>query len=184
MPGGRPSALTLEKQEALLQAIRSGASDKRAAFYAGIHVDTVRQWRRKGEAALAKPARERGATERKYGEFVTQLERALNETSVLMAQVLTANARLGVQHRRQDGSMHEPNIDDRRLAVDVAKFWTTHRERDTYHTRHEVVTDTEQVPEGFDVLERFRVLAKANPEDDEPAEQQAVILALPAAPPA
>ena len=51
MPGGRPDALTPEKQERLCTAIRAGNYYQAACNYAGVHYASFRRWMAKGKKA-------------------------------------------------------------------------------------------------------------------------------------
>jgi hypothetical protein len=51
MKTGRPSKLTPETTERLLQALRIGSSYEAACAYAGIDYSTFRKWMQKGERA-------------------------------------------------------------------------------------------------------------------------------------
>lgn len=50
---GRPSKLTPETQQRIVQAIEVGATYELAAQYGGVHYDTFRRWMEQGGAAKA-----------------------------------------------------------------------------------------------------------------------------------
>lgn len=162
MVRGAPTALNAARQQTIIDAIRNGATEKRASAFAGVHLDTIRQWRRKGEIALSKPARERGQTERKYADFVTALDKALAETAVMMQSVITGIAARGLT---RDGV--EPSVEQQRISGQMATWWLSHRERDDYTTRSEI-TGRDGAPlelSSTEALNLFRDLAKAYPVD-------------------
>jgi hypothetical protein len=168
MATGATTALNTERQATILNAIRQGATEKRAASFGGVHLDTIRQWRRKGDLALAKKAGQRTPTERKYADFVTALDKALSETAVMMQSVVTGIASLGL---RQEGQA-PPSIEQQRVSGQMATWWLSHRERDDYTTRAEITgRDGESVGlSSAEALAMFREIAKANPlpiDDDE-----------------
>lgn len=47
MPGGRPSKLTDERAERILDALRAGNYLETAARYAGVSYDTLNEWRKR-----------------------------------------------------------------------------------------------------------------------------------------
>ena len=164
MAVGAPMALNAARQKTILDAIRSGATDKRAAQYAGISFETVKQWRRKGDTALLKKANQRSPSERKYVEFVTQLDIALADTAVMMQSVVTSIASYGLQQ-------NSPSVEQQRISLTAATWWLSHRERDDYTTRQEV-TGKDGAPlelSASEALGIFRQIASANPisEDDD-----------------
>jgi hypothetical protein len=169
MTAGAPTSLNNERQAAILNAIRIGATEKRAAAFAGVHLDTIRQWRRKGESALTKKAGTRSPTERKYAEFVTLFDKALAETAVMMQSVISQTAQRGLQHDNQP----LPSIEQQRLSLQAAMWWLAHRERDDYTTRQEITgKDGDSfVMSASEALATFRELANAYPttndDDDE-----------------
>lgn len=67
---GRPSKLTPEVQQRLLQAIASGNTRKDAALYAGISVGTLEDWIGRGRGGGRRPAHP------PYVAFVDALEKA------------------------------------------------------------------------------------------------------------
>ena len=172
MAGGAPTALNSSRQETILNAIRLGCTERRASSFGGVSHETIKQWRRKGEAALQKPAGKRSPTERKYAEFVTLFDKALSECSVRMQQTIftLATPNLTDQPMRDvDGSIvrdarGNPVIipaasnEEKSLALRAAMFWLSNREREDYTTRAEV-TGAEGTPLGVsagDVLSIFR----------------------------
>ena len=169
MATGAPTALNAARQQAIIDAIRTGATQKRASAFAGVHLDTIAQWRRKGEAALLKPARNRGETERKYAEFVIALDKALAETAVMMQSVVTQVASRGLPSPETP----IPTVEQQRVSLQAATWWLSHRERDDYTTRSEVTGKDGASLElsASEALSIFRDLAKTYPtevvDDDE-----------------
>lgn len=127
---GRPDQLNEAKVKVMLDAVRSGSPLHTATAAAGISDETLRRWRRKGEAAQAVPPGRRNPTERRFAEFCGVLDQALAECTVRMQQIVYATA---------------TQNEDRALAFRAATWYLTHRERDDYTTRHELVgKDDEQ----------------------------------------
>lgn len=77
---GRPTKLTPERAEAILKAIRLGASKEAAAQAAGIAYDTLNNWRLRGEAG--------GSGAAKYVQFFEALEVAQAKANVRAAKAL------------------------------------------------------------------------------------------------
>ncbi len=157
---GAQTALNAARQTAIIDAIRTGATEKRASAFAGVSLDAIRQWRRKGEAALLKKPRERGETERKYADFVIALDRALAETAVMMQSVVTSVANRGLTNNGE-----VPSVEQQRVSLTAATWWLSHRERDDYTVRSEV-TGKDGAPielSASEALSIFRDLAKAYP---------------------
>lgn len=160
---GAPTALNSERQATILTAIRNGSTEKRASAFGGVSLDTIKQWRRKGDAALAKKSTNRSPTERKYADFVTALNKALAETAVMMQTVVAQIA--------ARGTGAEVSVEQQRISLTAATWWLSHRERDDYTTRSEV-TGKDGAPlelSAGDALAIFRDLAKTYPvtiEDD------------------
>lgn len=152
MPGGRAPALNAERQRVILDAIRTGATEARAASYGGVHLDTVRAWRRRGEAALQLRAGLRNPSQRLYAEFVTSLDRALAETAVRMQGIVMDIALRGRRTIEQVDELddegratgrtverrYDPTPEQQRISLQAATWWLSHRERADYSTRAEV----------------------------------------------
>jgi hypothetical protein len=133
MPGGRPLGLTVARRDALLDAIRTGATERRSAAFAGISLETVRAWRRKGEAAADIPAGKRSQSQRLYFEFVLSLDEALATTAIRMQTIVTQIAFNG-----QARAGATVTIEQQRLSLQAATWWLSHRERQDYTLRTEV----------------------------------------------
>jgi hypothetical protein len=133
-PAGRPDQLNEAKAQVIFDAVRAGSTLDTAAAWAGVTGETLRRWRRKGEAAQAVPPGHRNPTERKYAAFCGVLDQALAECAVRAQAVLFEAIKLG-----EPTPSHAPTIEERRLAVQTAQWWLTHRQRDDYTTRQEVV---------------------------------------------
>lgn len=71
-PGGRPTKLTPELQDRIVQAIRAGAYIETAAAYAGVSKDTLYQWLKRG-------ARSKSGI---YRQFSDAVEKALAEAEM------------------------------------------------------------------------------------------------------
>lgn len=82
---GRPSALTPEVQESVVQAIRLGATRELAAGYAGVHVGTLYAWLKKG----------REAKSGRYHEFAEAVKGAEGRGCVELLARIHAAAREG-----------------------------------------------------------------------------------------
>lgn len=77
---GRPSKLTPQVQERLLHAVRLGLDKTLCCKYAGISVESLRQWQLRGERGHAKDA--------PYVEFLAAFTRAEAETAARWAAVI------------------------------------------------------------------------------------------------
>jgi hypothetical protein len=163
---GRPTALNDALQETIINAIRQGINEKKAASFAGVSIESIRTWRRKGDAALAKKSNERSPTERKYANFAVAIDRALVECSVMMQSVVTGIASYGARQAGQP----IPSVEQQRISLTAATWWLSHRERDEYTTRSEI-TGKDGAPldlSAADALAIFRELAASyTPEEAE-----------------
>jgi hypothetical protein len=125
-----------------------------AAAAAGVSEETLRRWRRKGEAALAVPPGRRSPTERRYAASCGAFDQALAETAVRMQEVVFATA---------------TQTKDRVLAFRAATWYLVHRERDDYTTR-QVVTTEDDDPLDMSATGAFAALvtiANAHPLDED-----------------
>lgn len=110
MPGGRPSKIDAvvrtrddgTKQtagEAFIERIALGLPHDQAASSADVDRRTILNWRTKGSAALARQARGEKVTaaERRYAEFVRNLERAEADAETSRLGVIERAARGGTE---------------------------------------------------------------------------------------
>ena len=152
---GRPDHLTDANAKVILDAVRTGSTMDTAAAWAGVTGETLRRWRRRGEAAQAIPAGRRNPTDRKYANFCWALDQALAEAAVRMQEVVYTVA---------------TQTDDLALALRAATWYLVHRERETYTTRSEVASATYGPPSEMsapEALAIFRKLAADNPLSDD-----------------
>ncbi|NMG09784.1 hypothetical protein [Brasilonema sp. UFV-L1] len=83
---GRPSKLTEETKQKLLQAIKAGVGIENACYYAGVSHKTVREWVRRGEGTHERP------TSNEFAEFAEELNRAVVAAEItLSARIMTAS---------------------------------------------------------------------------------------------
>lgn len=79
---GRPSKLTAERQERIVQALRAGAPIGVAASRGGIHPSTYHEWDARGRAALERADHDPDrldTVDRPYAEFSETVTRARHE---------------------------------------------------------------------------------------------------------
>ena len=123
---GHPSVFDAQRSDILLNAIRIGTPYQLACDFAGIHRDTLRKWRRRGEQALLIPSGRRGPTDRKFAEFVGALDKALAESGVRAQQTIHTLMTLDVKNTTPE---------QQRVAMSAAQFHLTHRLADYYTTK-------------------------------------------------
>lgn len=115
-----------ERIETLINAIRLGNPLKTACNFAGLSDETVRVWRRKGEAALELPQGRRNPTQRKYADFVGRLDKSLAEAN------FRAQATI---HALMTQDVRSVTPEQQRIALQAAQFFLTHRDNANYTTR-------------------------------------------------
>lgn len=131
---GNTTLLTKVNADKLIEAVTTGVPLDLAADYCGIHRDTIRKWRRRGEKAIEMNARMRSPTERRYADFATRLGKAMSETSVL-AQATMKRLIIGPRVRSPEtgeivaGEMSDTQL---RIQADLIKFYLGRRERKHY----------------------------------------------------
>ena len=113
---GNTTLLTQANADKLIQTVSSGVPLDVATAFCGIHRETVRRWRRRGESAREINAGRRTPTERRYAAFATALDTAMASMTV------RAQATVGLVMTESD----------RRLALDAAKFYLSRRDRKNY----------------------------------------------------
>jgi hypothetical protein len=127
---GAPTRLTDDTQRTLLDCLRLGNPFKTAAMFAGVDVDTINQWRRKGLTALRKAASERSANERRYANFVGALERAMTEASVRAQTQIYSIMTIPLV---ENGLRASP--EQQRVILRAAEFHLSHRDPENYSTQ-------------------------------------------------
>ena len=117
--------LTAEREKALLDAVRTGAPLTTCAAFAGITREALRKWRRRGERAMELAPGRRSPTERRYADFVGELDRALSE------------AAMRAQATVRQLMVLPPDADaaTKRVALEASKFHLTHRNAADYSTQ-------------------------------------------------
>lgn len=132
---GNPGLLTNALADKLMQTVVTGVPLDVAIAYVGIHRETLRKWRRRGEKALELTASRRSPTERRYADFVTRLDTAMAETSVL-AQATLRRLMMGPRPLvdRETGEQTPVPMSDaeKRIQADMVKFYLGRRERKWY----------------------------------------------------
>jgi hypothetical protein len=114
--GGNTALLTTALADRLVSVVSTGVPLDVAIAYVGIHRETLRRWRKRGDRALELGAGRRSPTERRYADFVQRLDVAVSQMTV------RAQATVGL-------IMSDT---DKRLALDAAKFYLSRRERKHY----------------------------------------------------
>lgn len=96
---GRPTKLTPETQERIIQAIRLGATYELAANYGGVHYDTMNRWRLRGQKELDRIQRSKRhkmrESERPFVEFYEALKKAEGDAAVTWLARIEQAAREG-----------------------------------------------------------------------------------------
>jgi hypothetical protein len=120
--GGAVALLTLAVANRLINTVAAGTPLDVAIAYCGIHRETLRRWRRRGDQALEIPVTMRSQTERRYADFVKRLDATMAETTVL-AQATLKKLIIGT------ASMTDT---EKRIQADMIKFYLSRRERKYY----------------------------------------------------
>ena len=132
--GGNPGLLTAALADRLIGVIVTGVPLEVALAYCGVHRETLRKWRRRGDKALELSSTMRSPTERRYADFVQRLDAAMAETTVLAQAGLRM---MMTPPRELDPATGElravPESDtDKRLRLEAIKFYLSRRERKHY----------------------------------------------------
>jgi hypothetical protein len=123
---GRPTKFDAERSDVILDAIRVGSPLGTACKFAGIHRDTLRQWRLSGErASLVRPGK-RTPTEQKFAHFSDLLDRALAQAAVQAQRTI---------HTLMTQDLDGATPEQQRIAMSAAQFYLTHRLSEHYNTR-------------------------------------------------
>lgn len=121
---GRPPKLTPELTQKIIEAMRAGCYLETAAAYAGVHVDTLRDWLRKGAAGKSKAHKEFSlALEKAEGDAELQSLATIREiggrgTTIKITKTVT----------RPDKSV-EVTVEERPLREWTAAAWYLERRR-------------------------------------------------------
>ncbi|HEY5304561.1 MAG TPA: hypothetical protein VIJ86_10950 [Acidimicrobiales bacterium] len=131
---GNPGLLTAELADRLIETVAKGVPLDVALSYTGIHRETLRRWRRKGDRALEVSASVRSPTQRKYAAFVLQLDTAMAKVTVTAQETL---GRLIEGPRELDpvtGVLRPAPMTDTELRIqaDLLKFYLSRRVRAHY----------------------------------------------------
>lgn len=132
---GNPGLLTNALADRLIQIVVTGVPLDVATAYVGIHRETLRQWRRRGEKALEINASRRSPTERRYADFVTKLDAAVSETTVLAQATLRrliVGPRPTVDKETGESTPTPMSDTEKRIQADMVKFYLKARERKHY----------------------------------------------------
>jgi hypothetical protein len=133
--GGNSGLLTTTLADRLIGVVETGVPLDVAIAYVGVHRETLRKWRRRGDRALEISASRRSPTERRYADFVQRLDAAMAETSVL-AQATLRRLIMGPRpliDRETGERTPVPMSDtDKRIQADLVKFYLSRRERRHY----------------------------------------------------
>lgn len=133
--GGNSGLLTATLSKRLVEVVVTGVPLDVAIAYVGVHRETLRRWRRRGDIALEISASRRSPTERRYADFVERLDAAMAATTVL-AQATLKQLIVGpppiINHETGD-SLPAPMTDtEKRIQADMIKFYLGRRERKHY----------------------------------------------------
>ena len=129
--GGRPTSLTKEIQDRIVANRVLGISWDRCARLAGVAPGSVKNWRARGEAALAKNPSTRNALDNKCIEFLTAIDVAEDEWVRRCETVLAFSMDPGSSAEKWNAAP----IEKQRLAVETSKFKLTHQLSDEYSTK-------------------------------------------------
>jgi hypothetical protein len=159
---GAPSVLSKELQDEFLNNRSLGLSFERSAKLCGISVTSVKNWRAIGEAAFSKPVGKRSAHEQKCVTFVTALSRVDDEWLRRCEVVLNFAMTPG----QNATTWANASIEERRLAVETARWKAQHQAPGDYSTRTEI-TGAEGGPVDVDVtgMDVFDIMLKARTVD-------------------
>lgn len=91
MPGGRPTKLNDETQNAILKAIRKGAYVETAAAHAGIEKNTLYDWMKRGrrERQRINNGETPNPKETPFAKFSTAIEKEFGEAELRDLDVIT-----------------------------------------------------------------------------------------------
>ncbi len=157
MPAGRPTALNDEVARTLLNALRLGNPFVTACQFAGIDDSTLRRWRQKGDEALRLSPGKRSPSQRKYAEFRTAIDKAIVEANVRAQQTI---------HTVMTQPLQNATSEEKRIIVDAAKFYLTHRDPSHYSTQQRTeLTGKDGEAVEISAAEVWNVLQKARAVD-------------------
>ena len=128
---GRKPLLTKEVEDEYFKALRLGLSQERSAKWAGVAVNTIKNWLKRGEAACSIAASKRTPFEQKCLEFLRAHDQVESEWLFRSEMVFNLAQAPGENNR----SWAEASIEERRLAFEAAKFKATHQAPDEYSTK-------------------------------------------------
>jgi hypothetical protein len=136
--GGNTGLLTVALADRLIGVLKTGVPLDVAIAYVGVHRETLRKWRRRGDKALELRAGRRSPTERRYGDFVQRLDAALAETTVFAQEGLRMMMAPPQELDPATGELRAaPQTDaDKRIQLEAIKFYLSRRERKHYGARH------------------------------------------------
>jgi hypothetical protein len=128
---GRKPLLSPDVEAEYFNARSMGLSLRRAAGWAGVAENTIKNWLTKGEAASKVPAGKRTAHDQNCLNFLRRHEKVDHEWLMRCETVLNLALKVGSGAKAWD----EATIEERRLAVETAKFKATHQAPGEYSTR-------------------------------------------------
>jgi transposase len=129
--GGRRPLLGPEVEREYFTARGMGLSLRRAAGWAGVAENTIKNWLARGEAAGKMAAGKRSVHDQNCLAFLRRHEKVDQEWMVRCETVL--NLAMGVGTGA--ASWHAASFEEKRLAVETAKFKLTHQAAGEYSTR-------------------------------------------------
>lgn len=120
----KPDQLTVVVVDRLVTVLSNATPLATALAYCGVPASTFRDWRRRADkAAEIQPGR-RNPTERRYVDAFARIDKAISETTVTATAIVRSSMLQG---------------DDKRVALDAAKFHLNRREKEYQQTsRHEL----------------------------------------------
>lgn len=158
---GQPPLLNADVAKVYFEAVAMGMSRNRAAGWAGVSEAAVKNWLARGEVAKQLPAGKRSAHDKNCVEFLQQHTRVDNEWIHRCETVL----RLAMIVSEDPALWELIPIEDKRLAVETAKFKLTHRAASEYSTSAQLqVTGADGGPLDVNVAngqDVFRILLEA-----------------------
>ena len=143
---GRSSKLTPEREAAILEAVRNGASYAAAAAAAGVSEATVHRWRKRGAAA-------RTGRHRQFVDALALAE-AIGEANAAAA-VVAAFTLPTVETREKSlpGGGIERTVIERPPDARLALEWLARRFPERWNPRHRIVMEHATIREALAALD-------------------------------
>lgn len=161
--GGRPS-LVESVRDKIITAVRIGVSLDAACGYSGVSPRTLERWRRIARECETKKESQLTKHENDCVTFCRALDIALDEFEV------RAQTTVGMIASQPD--LLSMPIEEKRLALQAAQWWLSHRKTAKYNTQQRVeVTGANggpvEIEGGENILQIMKDLVAANPPEYE-----------------